>query len=90
MLIKKLDLLYQESSLGLSVHDLVPLQTTFPHRALNPLAYTAACEAVWTTDVFAFSSSFLSVDGRHVIYRFKAEKKSIFRMVYQHFDCIDF
>jgi hypothetical protein len=29
----------------------------------NPLAYTAVCEAVWATDVFAFSSSFLSVDG---------------------------
>jgi hypothetical protein len=29
----------------------------------NPLAYTAACEAVWAIDVFAFSSSFLSTDG---------------------------
>jgi hypothetical protein len=29
----------------------------------NPLAYTAACEAVWAIDVFAFSASFLSVDG---------------------------
>jgi hypothetical protein len=28
-----------------------------------PLAYTTACEAVWATEVFAFSSSFLSVDG---------------------------
>jgi hypothetical protein len=27
------------------------------------LAHTAACEAVWAIDVFAFSSSFLSVDG---------------------------
>jgi hypothetical protein len=55
----------------------------------NPLAYTAACEAVWATDFFAFSSSFLSVDGMicHIILKLK---KSIYRMVYQHFDCIDF
>jgi hypothetical protein len=30
---------------------------------VNPLAYTAACEAVWAIDDFAFSSSFLPVDG---------------------------
>jgi hypothetical protein len=30
---------------------------------INPLAYTADCQAVWAIDVFAFSSSFLSVDG---------------------------
>jgi hypothetical protein len=41
-----------------------PIETDAHSRALfNPLAYTAACEAVWATDVFAFSSSFLSVDG---------------------------
>jgi hypothetical protein len=33
------------------------------YEVFNPLAYTVACEAVWATDVFAFSSSFLSVDG---------------------------
>jgi hypothetical protein len=29
----------------------------------NPFAYTYGWESVWATDVFAFSSSFLSVDG---------------------------
>jgi hypothetical protein len=33
------------------------------HQAVNTLAHTAGCEPVWATDVFAFSSSFLSVDG---------------------------
>jgi hypothetical protein len=59
----------------------------------NPFAYTYGWEPVWATDVFAFSSSFLSVDGMTChIYRFKAGGggESIFRMVYQNFDCIDF
>jgi hypothetical protein len=30
---------------------------------VNPFAYTHGWESVWATDVFAFSSSFLSVDG---------------------------
>jgi hypothetical protein len=30
---------------------------------VNPLAYTHGCETVWAIDVFAFSSSFLPVDG---------------------------
>jgi hypothetical protein len=36
----------------------------------NPLAYTNGCEPVWATDVFAFSSSFLSVDGMtcHILF----------------------
>jgi hypothetical protein len=29
----------------------------------NPFAYTYGWEPVWATDVFAFSSSFLSADG---------------------------
>jgi hypothetical protein len=36
----------------------------FPHETvLNPFAYTYGWEPVWATDVFAFSCSFLSVDG---------------------------
>jgi hypothetical protein len=43
---------------------------------INPLAHTATCEAVWATDVFALSSSFLSVDGMTCHISFKAEKKA--------------
>jgi hypothetical protein len=32
-------------------------------QSVNPLAYTNGCKPVWATDVFAFGSSFLSVDG---------------------------
>jgi hypothetical protein len=48
------------------------------YKLINPLVNTANCEAVWTTDVFAFSSSFLSVDGMtcHIIVKLK--KKAYF------------
>jgi hypothetical protein len=39
------------------------IRRLFIYVCFNPLAYAAACDAVWATDVFAFSSSFLSVDG---------------------------
>jgi hypothetical protein len=45
---------------------------------LNPFAYTYGWELVWATDVFAFSSSFLSVDGMTCHISFKAEKKAYF------------
>jgi hypothetical protein len=47
-------------------------------QGFNPFAYTYGWEPVWATDVFAFSSSFLSVDAWHVIYRFKTEKKKAY------------
>jgi hypothetical protein len=47
-----------------------PQHTKFPHltyedlwKLINPLEYTAGCKTVWAIDVFAFISSFLSVDG---------------------------
>jgi hypothetical protein len=48
---------------------------------INHLAYTAACEAVWATDVLLLILAFFQEMALHVIYRFKAEK-TIYRMVY--------
>jgi hypothetical protein len=45
-------------------------------KLINPLAYTAACEAVCAIDDFAFSSSFVS-RWHDMSYRFKAEKKHL-------------
>jgi hypothetical protein len=59
-----------------------------PSSYINPFAYTYGWEPVWATNVFAFGSSFLSVDG--MTYIVLKLKKSVFRMVYQNFDCIDF
>jgi hypothetical protein len=40
-----------------------PSGLIFHDHSIISLPYAAACEAVWAIDVFAFTSSFLSVDG---------------------------
>jgi hypothetical protein len=56
---------FPESTISLIIFLLVlPQRPQQQHYiSLNPFAYTYGWEPVWVTDVFAFSSSFLSVDG---------------------------